>query len=315
MFNHENFILKLLILSMLLYSTMMFPYFSYASELRAEPNKITFNNLNQQYTIKIFKDGTPIRKSEIKGWSFLVDEHAYNHMVKVSIQDGYLSVKPAELETGTYELVINTAYGKVTIPVYAPLDQLFGSIEDRARMTGKTVEEVKREIGLYTPSPRTTISINLPAQYYEGQTVKLNIDGDVNNYYIWKVNERVVSQGLGKTVFEYTFPEPGEYTIAIEEKSGDITLGSATAKTKVISYEPIKVNAIMNQPITLKGAPNYTKYQWLVDGVDQNKNTEEATFRFNAEKEFKVECIASQPKEENLNSFVRTIYLITVSKK
>ncbi len=310
----ENSIGKFVVISIVV-EAIFLTSVSHSQGIIAEPNTITFNNFNQQYTIKISNNGIPIKKADIKGWSFIADNHVYNHMVSVIYQDGGILVKPAELEAGTYDLIINTTYGKVSISVSAPLDQLFGSIEDIARMKGKTVEEVKREIGLYTPSPRCDISIILSPQYYEGQTIELKIDGNLDHFYIWKVNNKIILQGIGETKFEYTFPEPGDYTIEVIEKEGEAIVGSANAKTKVVMYEPIKVNAKMNQPITLKGVPNYTNYKWLVDGVEQNNNSEIAIFKFNAERDFRVECIATNPKDGKPESFVRTIYIVSLSKK
>ncbi|MCX8064336.1 MAG: hypothetical protein N3G21_04110 [Candidatus Hydrogenedentes bacterium] len=315
MSNIKNSTVNFLNLSMSVCLIVLYTHLCYGSGLTADPPEITFNNLHQEYTIKILKNGSPIKGGDIKGWNFFANSHSYNHMISVVIQEDKILIKPAELESGSYELVFNTAYGKIAISVKAPLDQLFGSIEDRARMTGKTVEEAKRELGLYTLSPRSNISITIPPQYYEGQTLELKIDGDKNHLYIWKVNNKVVTQGIGKTTFEYTFSEPGEYTLELMEKDKEHILGSAVAKTKVIPYEPIKIQTKMNQPITLKGPPGYSKYKWSVDGVVQSQNSIEATFKFNAEREFKVECIASQPKDGNPNSFARTTYIITVSKR
>ncbi len=314
MFSFKDSILKIILLSIVTITTTS-SVICYASGLIAEPNIITFNNFNQQYIIKISNNGIPIKKGDIKGWNFLADNHVYNHMICITPQDGGISIKPAQLEAGTYDLVINTNYGKVTVTVYAPLDQIFGSIEDRARMAGKTVEEVKRELGLYTPSPRSELIIQLAPQYYEGQTLELKIDGNIDHLYIWKVNNKPVLQGVGEIKFEYTFPQPGEYVLEVIEKEGENIIASTTARTKVIAYEPLKVNAKINQPITLKGVPNYNTYKWFVDGVEQNKNSDTATFKFNAEREFKVECIALKPKDGNPDSFVRTTYLVTVSKR
>jgi len=128
------------------------------------------------------------------------------------------------------------------------------------------------------------------------------------------VNNQIIKQGKEESSFSYTFPEPGNYVIEVEEKDGDILLGKASATTKVISYELIPCQTKINQPIQLSAPEGYASYTWKVDGVTQNESGNLITLKLNSEKKYTVECIAKGPKNGNPQSFFRTIYEITVSR-
>ena len=287
---------------------------SQSLDLRVSPNEITFHDLSQEITIKITYKNQLLKKEDIKNWSFLAGDNKYNHMITLKVMDGNIIVKPAFLETGTYDLIIETTYGKCLVSVYAPLDRLPDTLENQAQRKGITVEELKRRLGLVTPIHRVNINLEIPNLHYEGQTLEINLEKNPDYVYVWRVNGQVIKQGEGESTFIYTFPEPGDYVIEVEERDADILLGKTSATTKVISYEPIRYTVQMKQPLKLSSVDGYTSYAWKVDGVVQNEKTNTITLKFNAEKKYIVECIAKGPKQGHPQSFFRTIYEITVVK-
>ncbi|HOV33574.1 MAG TPA: hypothetical protein PLX23_09450 [Candidatus Hydrogenedens sp.] len=283
-------------------------------DLRASPNEITFHDLDQEVSVKITYKNQPLKKVEIKNWSFLAGDNKYNHMITLKVMDGDIVVKPALLEVGTYDLIIETTYGKCLISVYAPLDKLSDTLENRARREGISVQKLKRRLGLVSPVHRVNINLEVPGLYYEGQTLEINLGKNPKHVYVWRVNGQVIKQGKGKAIFTYTFPEPGDYVIEVEERDADILLGKASASTKVISYEPLYYTVRMKQLLKLAAAEGYTSYTWKIDGVVQDEKTNTITLKFNAEKKYLVECIAKGPREGHPQSFFRTIYEITVTR-
>lgn len=283
-------------------------------DLYVNPDEITFHDLNQETTVKIFYKNQPLKKEHIKSWSFLAGENQYNHMINLQASDDKIIITPALLETGTYDLVIETTFGKCIIAVYAPLDKLPDTLENRAKKEGVSVEELKKRLGLATPIHRVDIHLEVPPIHYEGQTLEINLERNPDLLYVWRVNNQIIKQGEGESSFVFTFPEPGNYTIEVEEKDADILLGKSTAKTKVISNDPITFQAKIKQPIKLTSVEGYSSYTWKVDGVIQKENKSIITLKFNAEKKYIVECIARGPKDGHPQSFFRTIYEINVSR-
>ncbi len=287
---------------------------SQSLDLQASPNEITFHDLDQEVSVKITYKNQPLKQGDIKSWSFLAGDNIYNHMITLKVMDGNIVIKPALLEAGTYDLFIETTYGKCLISVYAPLDKLPDTLENRAKREGISVQKLKRRLGLVSPVQRVNINIEIPNLYYEGQTLELNLGKNPKHVYVWRVNGQIIKQGKGKSAFTYTFPEPGDYTIEVEEKDGDILLGKASATTKVISYEPLRYTVRIKQPLKLTAAEGYSSYTWKVDGIIQSEKTNTITLKFNAEKKYLVECIAKGPQQGHPQSFFRSIYEVTVVK-
>ncbi|MGC8739117.1 MAG: hypothetical protein ACP5UA_10805 [Candidatus Hydrogenedens sp.] len=316
MFPYNNF--KLLIANGAIAFLLMFSLSIFGDiknpDLYANPDEITFHDLNQEVTVKIFYKNQPLKKEHIKNWSFLAGENKYNHMIHVQILDDKIVITPRLLETGTYDLVIETTFGKSIIAVYAPLDKLPDTLENRAKKEGIPVDELKKQLGLATPIHRVDIYLEVPPLHYEGQTLVIHLERNPDLLYIWRVNHQVIKQGEGESTFEFTFPEPGNYTIEVEEKDADILLGKASAETKVISYDPIPLQVKMKQPLKLISAEGYSSYTWKVDGVIQKEDKNTITLKFNAEKKYIVECVAKGPKGGNPQSFFRTIYEVAVSR-
>ncbi len=283
-------------------------------DLLVSPNEITFHDLEQEVIVKIFYKKQILKKEHIKSWFFLAGDNKYNHMISLIPMDGKIMIKPALLETGTYDLVIETIFGKCLVSVYAPLDKLSDTLENRAKKEGISVDELKKRMGLTTPIHRIDIHLEVPPLHYEGQTLEINLEKNPEYLYVWKVNNKVVKQGEGESYLAYTFTELGDYTIEVEERDADFLLGKASATTKVIPYDPIPYQIRMKQPLTLTAVEGYSSYTWKVDGIVQKETKNTITLKFNAEKKYIVECIAKGPKNGHPQSYFKTIYEINVSR-
>jgi len=316
MIYHKNFKLETIKYAILFIITVILHLSLNAQSpvLKAIPEEITFHNLEQEVQINLFFNNQPLKKENIKRWSFLAGSNQYNHMITLKPIEGGILVKPALLETGTYDLSIETSVGKYLITVYAPLDELPDTLENRAKREGITVKELKQRLGLASRSNRVNLSINVPEMYYEGQTLQIQLATDPEHFYVWRMNNQVITQGEGRINFEYTFPEAGEYIIEVEERDADIPLGKASSKTTVVAYPPVLYSATLKQPVKLSAIEGYNSYTWKVDGTVQKETSNQITLRFNAEKKYTVECIAKSPKNGHPDSFFRTVYEITVKK-
>jgi len=209
-----------------------------AAQLAAEPQRLVFRDYDQVETVRLTAAGQPISLANIRSHAVHLGDRIFNDFFTIEKADGQVTITPTrEVEIGRFQIFIHTRHGSVMVEVYTPLDQAPDSLESRAREKGITVEELRREMGLVTPTGRENIRIELAPTYYQGQTLRVNVDAKPGRTYSWRVNGEVVAEGADAHSLNYTFQQPGEHEIHYTERSAETggTIASTTATTNVLA--------------------------------------------------------------------------------
>lgn len=285
----------------------------------ADPGKATFTSPQQSATIKLTNDGAAIPAKDIRAWQFLASGHDYKHMLIVEKMDGALKIAPSPtLEVGSYDLNIETAQGSVIVPVLAPLSDLPDIVEKTAALTGLSEKKIEEKLGLTTPTGREEARIDLPAVYYEGQTLELSMPVNPGRACAWFMNGDLVAEGPEQNTLTYTFKEPGEYVLTyletMQENGKTATVARARALTRVVPLPGIPTEVAVNTEIEFAPPPGYQKHAWRLDG--REISTEPALkHTFKELGAHTVECLASSPDKGPAQGFLRIRYNTTVSNK
>lgn len=284
---------------------------SYAG-VTAAPASLTFGSLQQQLTVRLTEEGKPIPADGIRGWRLLADDHAYTPMFSYKKAAGALTLTPTErLEVGSYDLVIDTAAGSVTVKVDAPLDELSSVVETEAAKTGLSVEAVKRKLGLATESPRGEVTIELPPTYYEGQALRVSMPPNPTRTYVWTINGETIAQGPGKNSLVYVFKTVGNYLLGYAEQQNGKTVASTSAQTTVAPRPPIPWEVPRYARVERYAPEGFTGYTWSIDGKVVSVGPK-FSHAFNQLGRFTVDCLAQSPKDGHPDEFVRLRYDTTV---
>ncbi|MBI4558306.1 MAG: hypothetical protein HY706_12060 [Candidatus Hydrogenedentes bacterium] len=262
-----------------------------------------FSLPDTEVRIPILREGKPVPASRIKVLGIYASGHTYDHMFNVRVsptEPGTLIVKgvPGYLEVGTYDLVLNVAGERVEIPLSAPLDALPDQIENVAAQRGVSIQEVKMERGLVEYPGREKLEIQLAPEYRAGETLTLELDPDPNRVYTWRVNDRTIIEGPGKSALRYTFETPGEYTVSLIEREGSGIATHWSGHVTVVEsalVQPVQTWKIRaRHRILLMGPAGYETYEWRVDGlpVSTGKNL---NYVFNKPGRYRIECLARLP--------------------
>jgi hypothetical protein len=285
----------------------------------ADPAKATFTSPQQSATIKLTNNGAAIPARDIRGWQFLASGHDYKHMIIVEKLDGALKIAPSQtLEVGSYDLNIETAHGAVIVQVFAPLSDLPDIVEKTAALTGLSKKKIEERLGLTTPTGREEAQIDLPAVYYEGQTLELSMPVSPGRTCAWFMNGDLVAEGPEQNTLIYTFKEPGEYVLdyleTVQENGKIATVARARALTRVVPLPGVATEVAVNTEIEFAPPPGYQKHVWRIDG--QEVSTEPALkHTFREPGAHSVECLASSPDKGPAQGFLRVRYNTTVNPK
>ena len=178
----------------------------------ADPTSVKISNPSQGVSINLTSGGKALPASAIRGYTFNVEKHTYEFMIKLDKHDGGVTLTPTEqAEVGTYDLTIKTSQGDVHVTVDMTMKEGDDTNAARADAAGVPLEQVERPVG------RETVTISAPGPYKAGDVLRLETPCPANRTYAWSVNGKVVKQGKGPEVFEYTFPEAGSYVVKYKD--------------------------------------------------------------------------------------------------
>ncbi len=244
-----------------------------AQALEADPPQVLINSLNSVVVIKLSDGGTPLSAKDFKGSRFMVDDSNYAHMVKVSGVAGGVRVEPtATFEVGSYDLVIDTTKGSITVPVNAPLSGEAGVLEKQTEALGGDKGEAMKDLGLTTPLPRGAAkyqsSVTLADQYTVGQSAPLPVPEVPGATLRWVVNGVALEKEAGASDYLYVFPAEGDYTLQLQERAGNGAWETVSTSTVLAVEEtPVTMNAVRGQFITFNAPDGYSKYTWTLEGA------------------------------------------------
>lgn len=277
----------------------------------AEPASVTFNSTTQTATVAILSDGKPVPASAMGAWQLYASGNTYEWMMTLRKEDGRIILSPSDqVEVGSYDLVLQTNDGPVTIDVFTPLKDL-GSIEDTAAALGISEEELKKRLGLISEAPYARVEIELASVYFVGQAFSLEMPKGDGLSYVWAINGNVVSEGPDKNAFSYVFAEPGPYVLDYSEVKNGVATATARSQTMVVSNPPIPVDVARNTKLEVTAPPDYGVYEWKLDGVAAAKGAV-FTHTFQQAGVHDLRVLARNPAQGAPGSFVELIYQVRV---
>lgn len=282
-----------------------------AAAVEISPSTVTITSREQAELLTITDRGQPVPASSIGSVQFLVDDHAYGHMVEIERVDGGLILRPTpELEIGTYELRVTVGNSRAVARVVASLEHYPDSLEARAAAEGVTPDEFRRRLGLYSTG-RHVLQIDLPESYQLGRQVRFDIPAPERARYEWRVNGEAVESGYGPHVFEYTLRRPGEYRFEYVEQNLSGGTVHASAVTQAREPEPRVVDLSKDRAVHLLGPTGFSEYMWLIDGQIVSEQPD-LTWDFDRTGRYRVECIASGANQSENIAFEKVIYEVIV---
>jgi hypothetical protein len=135
---------------------------------------------------------------------------------------------------GSYDLVIRTRHGAVSVQVYMPLSDLEGIVEEQAKALGISVEEVKERLGIARRYGRETIHFESPLVVYAGQELVVATPCPPGRAYEWRLNGVVVAQGGEAVPLRHRFEEPGVLALEYRESADGRPVASGVAAVTVV---------------------------------------------------------------------------------
>jgi hypothetical protein len=264
-----------------------------AGALTAEPATVTFHAQDDTVTITLRDNGAALNGAAVTGWKLMASGHDYNHMLDVQKTADGLVVSPTnDLEMGTYDLVVSTRAGSATVDVRAPLTELKSIVDEMAAKWGISTAEAKDRLGMKTTPGTAEVDITVPATYYEGQSLSLDVPM-VDNELRWLVNGKVVEEGPGATSLAYTFEETGNYVITVQVLEDGTIVGSDSVWTTVAPRPAVAWSVRPGREFTLDAPFGYATYMWKVDGevVGTGRTL---THRFQTPGTYDVTCKAQE---------------------
>lgn len=206
------------------------------AEVTADPLTILFKSSKDCFVIKLTTNGKPVPAGDIRGWRFVAADHDYKHMIRCTKKDGILEVSASPtMEVGTYDFLIDTKAGAAKVNATVSFADEKDIIQQESEKNRQSVEQAKIALGVAKEGQRGTVAIELPKEYFVGQTLTLTVPAIENHSYMWSMNGNVIESGIGKNSVTYTFKKEGDYTLQFSEKAGDATVAKAEAKTRVVS--------------------------------------------------------------------------------
>lgn len=277
------------------------------------PKTITFNTIDTSATLELTHDGQRIDAGAVKSVKLYASGHDYDHMIEVAKDDGRITVSPSDmLEIGSYDLVIDTAHGKATAYIQAPLDGLYTSLESRAKRLGITTDELKGRLGMTEKVGDEYVDLGLPSVYYVGQTVKIPIDRAEGRTYAWTVNGDPVEFGKGDSTLHYTFTEPGVYDFSYVETNGERVVATGFGATSAVAEPAVHKQYAVNTTAKFHAPEGYSHYVWEVNG-EKKLAGEMLSHTFEKSGEHVVKVHAHTPSAGPAEAFREVTFVITVS--
>lgn len=283
-----------------------------ARALEADPPKVLINSLGSAVVVWLSDNGAPLAASDFKAFRFMVDDSNYSRMVTVTPVEGGVRVAPTEsFEVGSYELVLETKKGVITVPVSAPLSGEEGVLEQRTRDLGGAKQEAMTELGLASPLPRAIMGFSLAPQYTVGDVLQIEAPQVPGAAFRWLVNGDVVAEGA-QARLDYVLAAEGDYQVRLEqrspggewEKMGDAaTLATPSAATPVTGK--------LGQRINFSAPEGFEKYTWTLAGkLMSEKRTVGLAFPTAGKHELICRC--EQPASGPEKSFREIRYEVTI---
>lgn len=270
------------------------------SGVRAIPGDVEFTHVNASVTVKLVKGDQIIPVTEVKRVRAMASEHDYIEMFiieKPKSGPAQITVRPqpSALEVGSYDLVFETTSGNATLQVNASLSEIDDIVTQRAKATGMSEDEVRKDMQLITRSPRERVEVTLPEHIYVGQEFKLDMSSAPGRRYVWTINGEVASEGDGASVLTRVFEKAGDYTIAEKEYTGDFLVSSWTGALTVLEEAPVSTDLGVRSELVLKAPDGFSKVSWTLNNSALSEG-QELRHKFTQPGDYTIVCTAREAK-------------------
>lgn len=238
-----------------------------AHAVTAQPDAVTFNNLERGVLVALSHNGERIRPETIGRARLLVGPHDYSHMIEVTKTPDGIRVAPSDLmEIGSYELVIDTPHGQALIQVYAPLADLESILGGAEGPGGPRRQALREALGFTRQTGRAQVTIALPPVMTVGTPLRLQMPHDPDREYVWAINGEVLQEGRGLSTFHHTFETPGDFVLSYAERVGGVTVAQTESITRVTEPVALPYSVPRRSTPVFEGPEGYERYEWSVDG-------------------------------------------------
>lgn len=269
---------------------------AYAGIVQCDPEIVSFSGLDGEATIKLYVDGAALPSDAVRGARAMIDDRNYSHQFYIErseVGPAQLKIRlnPAQVQVGTFTLRIDTREGPACASIKTPLDELPGTLENRAAALGISVDQLRAELHLVQKAEREQVAVTLPESYEEGYLFELKLGENPEHDYRWIVNGEVVASGRGEGTLRHVFSQTGPNSIQFEERAGDGLVAAWTGRLQVNPAPAVPWDVPVNTAFTLAGPPGYENYRWSVNG---ERASRDAMLRhtFKQPGEHTIECLA-----------------------
>lgn len=265
----------------------------------ADPDQVRFSKFEDTAIIHVMKGEEPLPSDTIKGARVLIGKSDYSDQFVIGKSTSgpatiTISPKPETAQVGTFGLVISTKFGDALVAVDMPLDQIPGTLEDRAKKEGITVDELKAKLGLSQEGQRETLTVRLPQWQYIGSTFSLRMPTSPGRDFTWKMDGDVVLQGKNENTLKYVLQKTGEHRVDMEMREGDAMVAQWSGVLEVVNYPDMRWQVRKGQSFQLRAPKGFKSHQWKVDGHGAG-NSEVLKHTFKETGEHTIECTSHDP--------------------
>ena len=289
---------------------------AHAATLVTEPEKVVFDRASGSATVKVLADGVPVAAAQIRGFHLMAGKSEYSHMFRFAKSDGAVTLTPSPtVESGSYDLRIDTALGDAWLKVYTPLGEDPTSLETLAKRLHMPVEELRAEAGLSREMKRSGgVEMELPPVFPVGKTLTMDMGPEADIRARWQVDHETVSESVGKGVLTYLFKDAGSHLFTYTEFKGDAVTAQASAIVKGVDAPAIDVAAKAGDTLTLTAPEGYGQHTWTLDGAPAGTGATLDVKR-NTPGDATVTVLSEKPSTGRPDEFERVVYRVKILPK
>lgn len=286
------------------------------STIVAEPSEVRFSRYEDSATIVVKRGDEALPSNAVKSVRAVIGKSDYSHQFNIKKSASgpatiTLSPKEGEAQSGTFTLVIATKNGNAHVAIDMPLDQIPGTLEDRARAEGITLDEMKAKLGLSHEGKREEVTVHLPQWQYVGSAFTLRLPATPGRDYTWKMDGKVVAEGKDQNFMKCVLESAGEHKIELLVRAGDSIVTQWSGILTVIDYPDMRWQVRKGQPLALRAPKGFKSHSWTIDGRGAGSG-ETLKHTFKETGEHTIECLSREPIVGEAGEFRKQTWNTTV---
>lgn len=284
-----------------------------SGDLKLDPASIVFDNQKDAKTVRMSSGDLAVSGTALRRTRFLVGEHDYDHMIRVTAREGELEITPtADLQVGSFDLLVETDLGSAYLKVYSPLRELSDTLAAEAAALGLTVDEFRRKQGLTVQLRQEHITLDVPPVYFRGQALKIPLTSAPDRNHVWMINGKFVKQAQGEDAsLEYLFLETGRHAIAYEERVGETGVAYANATVEVVDMPAVETEVKAGREVHFSAPRGYKGVQWTLEEMNAGSG-DTFTHKFSELGAYRI-VLRADKLDSAAGEFALLTFLVTVS--